>query len=51
MHALQAEPLMGWDVSRSGMRHGRTAVWLLAGACAAFIVYTFVQALRGRPSL
>jgi hypothetical protein len=51
MHALQVVPLMGWVVAASGVARPRTAVWILAGLYTAFIVFTFVQALAGRPFL
>lgn len=47
MHALQVVPLLGWAVARSGLDRPRTAVWILAGLYAAFIAWTFVQALSG----
>jgi len=51
MHALQAIPLMGFVIGRSGLRQPRTAVWLATGAYTAFIAWTFFQALAGRPFL
>lgn len=51
MHALQAVPFAGWLVARSGLPAPKLAVWAIAALYAGLVVFTFVQALSGRPFL
>jgi hypothetical protein len=49
MHALQIVPLAGWLVARSRLSRPRLAVAVFAAAYAGFVLWTFLQALAGRP--
>ena len=49
LHALQAVPLLGWAATRPGAARGKAAVWIGAALYAGWIVFTFVEALAGRP--
>lgn len=49
LHALQAVPLLGWVATRSAAARGRAVVWVGAALYAAWITFTFVEALAGRP--
>jgi hypothetical protein len=51
LHALQAVPLLGWAVTRVGARRLKAAVWGGATLYAAWITFTFLWALAGRPLL
>lgn len=49
LHALQAVPLLGWLASRSTADRGKAVVLLGAAVYAGWIVFTFLEALAGRP--
>ena len=49
LHALQAVPLLGWVATRPGAGRGKAVVWIGAALYAGWIVFTFVEALAGRP--
>lgn len=49
LHALQALPLMGWVALRSMRERAQAVVWVGAALYLGWIVYTFTQALAGRP--
>ena len=51
MHALQVVPFLGFIAVRSGVRKPRVAVSAVTAGYVAFIAFTFVQALQGRPFL
>jgi hypothetical protein len=48
-HAHQLVPLAGWLIVRSRMPAPTFAAWTFAIAYTGFVVFTFVQALEGRP--
>ena len=49
LHAMQALPLLGWWLDRSGRPAARPAVWAAAAAYAGLTVAVFAQALLGLP--
>ena len=49
LHAFQAVPLAGWLLTRSGPERGKVAVWGIAALYAAWVLFTFLQALSARP--
>ena len=49
MHALQLIPLVGWSTARFNVAKPKLVVVLASIAYAGFIVFTFFQALAGRP--
>jgi len=49
LHAHQLIPLAGWAVVQTGIRRKRMAVLALAAAYIGLIVFTFLQALSGKP--
>jgi len=51
LHALQAVPLLGWVVTRSGADRGKAVVWVGAALWTGWIAFTFLEALAGRPLL
>lgn len=51
LHAHQLLPFTGWMIARSRMRAAQPLVWMAAFAYVGFIVFTFLQALRGEPFL
>jgi hypothetical protein len=51
LHVQQILPLAGMVIARSGTRHARALVAILALAYCGFVAFTFMQALSGRPFL
>jgi hypothetical protein len=51
LHAHQALPLAGALIAASGIRRAHHALWSVTAAYVALIVFTFLQALAGRPFL
>lgn len=51
LHASQLLPLAAWLLVSAKVRAARFAVWMLALAYTAFVVFTFAQALRGEAFL
>ena len=50
-HTMQALPLIGWCTDRWQPAWSRQAVRAAAALSVTIVVFTFIQALRGRPLL
>lgn len=50
-HAMQALPLAGWLADHFFSRRATALVWAATGLWLALVVFTFVQALAGKPFL